>query len=48
MAANCFGYDYGAAFGAKLAEDLMALSLEIRAGKASPGHSTIEASFSFI
>jgi len=34
---NGFGYDCGAALGANLAEDLTALSLEIRAGKASPG-----------
>jgi hypothetical protein len=48
LAGNGFGYDCGAALWAKLAEDLTALSLEIRAGKASPGRSTIEAKFSFI
>ena len=32
MKHNGFGYDCGAAIGAKLAEDLTALSLEIRAG----------------
>ena len=45
---NGFGYDCGATLGAKLAEDLTALSLEIRAGRASPGRSTIEAKNSFI
>jgi hypothetical protein len=48
MCGNGFGYNCGAALGAKLAEDLTALSLEINAGKASPGRSTIEAKFCFI
>ena len=44
IAYNGFGYDCGAAIGAKLAEDLTALSLEIRAGKASPGRFTLKPS----
>ena len=35
---NGFGYDNDAELEAKLAEDLMALSLKIRVGKASPGY----------
>jgi hypothetical protein len=48
MKHNGFGYDFGAACGRSSAADLLRLAGEIRAGKASPGLSTIEAKFSFI
>jgi hypothetical protein len=48
MLGNGFGYDFGAALGAKLSVGFPALQEKLTSAKASPGLSIIEAKFCFI